>query len=192
MRERAKVALLAQTLRNRFFQELRTERKIGYVVFATPLTLRRTPGLALVLQSDTAPPERLVEEAEAFLDRFDAVLRAMPGAELERHRRSVESELLEAETQLDERTAWYWAEIGRERYEFDSRERFLEAVRAITREELVTAWREVILAPETARGVVIAVSAGERPDDADPRLLGAQPITDIAAFKRELRYFGEK
>ena len=191
VRERAKLALLAQALRNRFFHELRTERKIGYVVFANPLTLRRVPGLALVLQSDTAPPERLVEEVEAFLDRFDAVLRGMPGAEFERHRRALESELLEADTQLDERTAWYWAEIGRERYGFDSRERFLRAVRAVDREELVATWREVVLAPETARGLIIAVSPG-KPADAGPLLLGARPIADVAAFKRELEYFGEK
>ena len=123
---------------------------------------------------------------DAFVERFEAVLGSMSEEDFERHRRAVESALLEAETRLDERTGRYWTEIQRERYEFDSRERFLEAVRAITREELLAAWREVVLAPETARGVVVAVSAGEPPDDADPLLLGARPIADVAAFKREL------
>lgn len=191
VRERAKLALIAQAVGNRFFQELRTERKIGYVVFASPLTLRGVPGLAFVVQSDTSPPEVLREEVEAFAERFEAVLSGMSDEDFERHRRAVESALLEAETRLDERTDRYWAEIRRERFEFDSRERFLEAVRALTREELLAAWREVVLAPETARGVVVAVSAGEPPDDG-PLLLGARPIADVAAFKRELRYFGEE
>ena len=190
--ERAKLALIAQAAGNRFFRELRTERKIGYVVFASPLTLRGAPGLALVVQSDTSPPEVLRAEVEAFVERFDAALGGLSDEDFERHRRAVESALLEAETRLDERTDRYWTEIQRERYEFDSRERFLEAVRALTREELVAAWREVVLAPETARGVVVAVSAGERPDAADPLLLGARPIADVAAFKRGLRYFGER
>ena len=190
--ERAKLALIAQAVGNRFFQELRTERKIGYVVFASPLTLRGVPGLAFVVQSDTSPPEVLREEVEAFVERFEAVLGGMSEEDFERHRRAVESALLEADTRLEERTGRYWTEIQRERYEFDSRERFLDAVRAITREELLAAWREVVLAPETARGVVVAVSAGEPPDDADPLLLGARPITDVAAFKRGLRYFGEE
>ena len=189
--ERAKLALIAQAVGNRFFQELRTERKIGYVVFASPLTLRGAPGLAFVVQSDTSPPEVLREEVESFVERFDAVLGGMSDEDFERHRRAVESALLEAETRLDERTGRYWTEIQRERYEFDSRERFLETVRALTREELLAAWREVVLAPETARGVVVAVSA-KKPPDAAPLLLGAQPITDAAAFKRELRYFGER
>ena len=188
--ERAKLALLAQTVGSRFFHELRTERNIGYVVYATPLTLRRAPGLALVVQSDTTPPGSLVEELEAFLGRFDSVLRGMPGAEFERHRRAVESQLLEADTQLDERTSRYWSEIGRERYGFDSRERFLAALRAITREELVAAWREVVTAPETARGLVIAVSA-EKPPETGSLLLGARRIADVRAFKHGLRYFDE-
>ena len=166
--ERAKLALVAQAVGNRFFQELRTERKIGYVVFASPLSLRGVPGLALVVQSDTSPPEVLREEVEAFVERFDAALGGLSDEDFERHRRAVESALLEAETRLDERTERYWTEIRRERYEFDSRERFLGAVRALTREELLTAWREVVVAPETARGMVVAVSAGEPPDDAGP------------------------
>ena len=187
--ERAKLALIFQAAGNRFFHELRTERKIGYVVFASPLTLRGVPGLAFVVQSDTSPPEVLREEVEAFVERFEAVLGSMSEEDFERHRRAVESALLEAETRLDERTERYWSEIQRERYEFDSRERLLEAVRALTREQLLTAWREVVLAPETARGVVVVVSAG-KPPDAGPLVLGARPIADVAAFKRGLKYFG--
>ena len=188
--ERAKIALIAQAVGTRFFHELRTERTLGYVVFATPLTLRRVPGLALVVQSDTTPPGSLVKEVEAFLERFDSVLRGMSDAEFQRHRRAVESELLEADTHLDERTARYWAEIGRERYEFDSRERFLAALRAITRDELAAAWRAMVTAPKSARGVVVAVSAG-KPPDTGPHLLGAWRIANVGEFKRGLRYFGE-
>jgi len=191
VRERARVALIAQTIRNRFFLELRTERRIGYVVYATPLTLRAVPGLAFVVQSDTIPPATLLKEVEEFLDRFDATLRDMSHEELERHRRAVESELLEAVTQLDERTARYWAEIGRERYGFDSRKRFLEAVRAITRDELLAAWRDVVADPASASGVAVAVSARPPPDDG-PVLFGAKRIADGEAFRRGLRYFDEK
>ena len=189
--ERAKLALIAQTLRTRFFHELRTERNIGYVVYATPLTLRRAPGLALVVQSDTTSPDFLVKVMEDFLVRFDSLLHAMPDAEFERHRRTVESELLQAETHLDERTSRYWADIGRERYGFDSRERFLAALRAITRDGLMATWREVVTAPETARGVVVVVSAGTPPEPF-PSLDGAQPIDDVHEFKRGLRYFDDR
>ena len=188
--ERAKIALIAQSTGNRFFHELRTEREIGYIVFATPLTMLDVPGLALVVQSPSSPPETLHRHVDAFLDRSGAALRDMPRAVFERHRSTVESSLLEAETRLDERTARYWDEIDREHFEFDRRERFLDAVRAVTQDQLVDAWRDLAAAPETARGVVVAVSTREPPASGDA-FRGAEPVADAAACKRRQRYFDE-
>ena len=49
----------------------------------------------------------------------------------------------------------------------------------------------MVLAPETARGVLVAVSPG-KPPDAGPLLLGARPIADAGEFRRGLQYFDEK
>lgn len=159
--ERATMALLAQAAGNRFFHELRTEREIGYIVFATLFPLLEVPGLALVVQSPSTPPEALHREVDGFIDRFGGVLRDMPPSVFERHRAAVESALLEAETQLDERTERYWHAIDREHYGFDRRERLLEAVRAVGRDDLAGAWRDLVADPDTARGLVVAVSSRE-------------------------------
>ena len=188
--ERALFALLAQATGNRFFHEIRTEREIGYIVFATPLPVLGVPGLALVIQSPSTPPEALHLQVESFLDRSGAALRDMPPAVFERHRAAVESVLLKAETRLDERTARYWYEIDRENYEFDRRERLREAVGAVTRDDLENAWRDLVTAPETARGVVVAVS-NRRPPPSGEAFQGAEPVADGAAFKRRQRYFDE-
>ena len=148
--ERARIALIVQATENRFFHELRTEREIGYIVFATFMPLLDVPGLALVVQSPSNPPETLQLHVDSFLDRSTAALRDMPRAVFERHRGAVESSLLEEETRLDERTGRYWHAIDREHYEFDRRERLLEAVRAVTRDELVDAWHDLVTGPETA------------------------------------------
>ena len=46
--ERAKIALIVRAMRDRFFHELRAERKIGYIAFTTFLPMLEVPGLALV------------------------------------------------------------------------------------------------------------------------------------------------
>ena len=186
--ERATMALLAQATGNRFFHELRTEREMGYIVFATLLPVLDVPGLALVVQSPSHPPETLHRHVDSFLHRSGAALRDMPPAVFERHRAAVESALMEAETRLDQRTERYWGEIDREHYEFDRRERLLEAVRAVTRDDLADAWRDRIIAPETARGVVVAVS-GRAPPASGEAFRGAEPVADPGAFKRGQRYF---
>ena len=186
--ERATMALLAQSAGNRFFHELRTEREIGYIVFATLFPLLEVPGLALVIQSPSTPPEALHREVDAFIDRFGGALRDMPQTVFERHRTAVESALLEAETQLDDRTERYWYEIDREHYGFDRRERLLEAVRAVVRDDLADAWRDLVADPEAARGLVVAVSSRE-PSASGQVFGGADAVTDAAAFKRGLGYF---
>ena len=186
--ERAAMALLAQSAGNRFFHELRTEREIGYIVFATLFPLLEVPGLALVIQSPSTPPEALHREVDAFIDRFGGALRDMPQAVFERHRTAVESALLEAETQLDDRTERYWYEIDREHYGFDRRERLLEAVRAVVRDDLADAWRDLVADPEAARGLVVAVSS-RKPSVSGQAFGGADAVTDAVAFKRGLGYF---
>ena len=199
--ERAKVALIAQALGNRFFHELRTEREIGYVVFATPMPVLDVPGLALVVQSPSNPPEVLHGHVESFLGRFGAALRDMSPAVFERHRAAVESALLETETRLDERTARYWNAIDREQYEFDQRERLVEAVRAITPDGIAHAYRDLVLAPGSARRVVVAVSgresatgisgSGQEPAASGRAFRGAETVVDAGAFKGRQRYFDD-
>ena len=188
--ERAKLALIARATREGFFHELRTERGIGYIALATFLPVLDVPGLALVIQSPSNPPETLHRHVDAFIERCGAVLREMPGAVFERHRAAVESPLRKAETRLGERTARYWSEIDRENHEFDRRERFLEAVHAVTRDELADAVRDLVAAPETARGGVVAVSNRE-PPPGDEVFRGAVPVVDADAFKRGRRCFDE-
>ena len=188
--QRAVTALLAQATRNRFYHELRTEREIGYIVFATLMPVLEVPGLALVVQSPSNPPETLHRHVAAFVERTGGALRDMPPAVFERHRAAVESALLEAETRLDQRTARYWNEIDRENHAFDHRERLLEAVRAVTRDALADAWRDLFADPGTARGVVVAVSAGE-PAAAGRAFAGAEPVADVGAFRRGQRYFDQ-
>ena len=185
---RAMMGLIAQAIENRFFHELRTEREIGYIVFATLMPLLEVPGLVLVVQSPNTPPERLHREVDAFLQRTGDVLRDMPDAEFERHRATVESALLEADTRLDDRTGRYWYEIDREHFDFDWREQLLAALRGITREEVAQAWRDIVTAPDTSRRVIVAVS-GQQPAALDGPLGDTQPVANAGEFKRHQQYF---
>ena len=188
--ERATMAMLAQATANRFFHELRTEREIGYIVFATLLPVLEVPGLALVIQSPSTPPEDLHGHVESFIRRTSVALRDMPRVVFERHRTAVESYLLEAETRLDDRTERYWGEIDLEHFEFDRRERLVEAVRAVARDELADAWHDLFVAPETARGIVVAVSAAESPT-LGASFGGVESVIDAGTFKLGQRYFDE-
>ncbi|GIS91092.1 MAG: hypothetical protein CM1200mP20_11330 [Pseudomonadota bacterium] len=115
--------LLGQLLESPFHQALRTQQKMGYVVFAGFMPLRRVPGLVFLVQSPDRTPDEIETAIEDFLRGFSRTLAAMPGDVFEQHRQSILMRINTPDQRLGERSARYWHEIDREAYAFDSRER---------------------------------------------------------------------
>jgi secreted Zn-dependent insulinase-like peptidase len=184
--DRALVALLGEVLSSPFFDVLRTERQLGYVVYSTPVSILEVPGLAFVVQSPTTGPEALADHIERFLRDHAGVVESMDEQTLGRHRASVISRILEREPRLDVRSARYWTEIDRRHLAFDSREQLAEALRAIDREAFVNAYRS-LLVNAGRRGIAIEVAgtshAGPRAPADHSAASGASVIEDARVFK---------
>jgi secreted Zn-dependent insulinase-like peptidase len=189
---RAKAALLSQIVSPAFFEELRTERQLGYIVFASQMTMLETPGLALVVQSPIAGPDALSKHMNAFVRSFHSKLKNMSSEEFERHKRALVNNVLEEETQLQERTNRYWSELDQENYEFDLRQRMASAVGGITLDDLESFYGGVVLSD--ARKEISVHVAGTRHAGGQPagqslaygeRILVSSP----EAFKKGRSFF---
>ena len=130
LQEAANTLLLQQIIRSPFFNELRTERQLGYIVFATSLTLKDVPGTLLVVQSPTATIDTLVDEVHGFLQRFADQL----PVELELHKQAVLTQLRESPQNLNEQGERYWQEILAEALKFDRRDKLIATVDGISAE----------------------------------------------------------
>ena len=151
---RARVGLLMNMLGPAFFEALRTEKKLGYIVFASHMTILETPGIAMVVQSPIADPGALQGHIEAFLDAYDERIASLDEATFEKHKAALLGDLLEADSTLDDRTQRYWNELDRELYSFDLRERLAAAVREVTLEELQASYRDLLRGRDSRRLVV--------------------------------------
>ncbi len=169
----AKSALVSQIVSPAFFEELRTERQLGYIVFASQMTMLEVPGLVLVVQSPIAGPDELAQHVNAFIRSFHSELKGIGGDALERHKRALVNNILEEETQLQERTNRYWSELDQEHYRFDFRQQLAAAVEAITLDELERFYTRVSLSD--ARKQVAVHVAGTRH-------AGGQPATQSLAY----------
>ena len=69
-----------------FYSQLRTEKQLGYVVFETPLPLRKAPGLAFVVQSPVADPLTLETHISSFMDEMGEQMLSMTDAQLEKYK----------------------------------------------------------------------------------------------------------
>jgi secreted Zn-dependent insulinase-like peptidase len=187
---RARFGLMGQILARSFFHELRTERQLGYVVFASPMPLLQVPGLVFVVQSPDTDPAALSAHVEDFLESQTKQILTMPDAVFDEHKRGLITLILEKEKNLQERSDRYWIELDNERYEFDSRERLAAAVEAISKEDLAAFYRQALLGQERKQLSVQAVGRAHHDTLVGGESESAPPlIVDSRRFKRGQSFF---
>ena len=178
--ERARFMLLAQMLSAPFYNDLRTEKQLGYVVFATPFPLVEVPGVAFVAQSPVADVTRLASEVHRFLGEFSTRLTDMSAEDFERDRAAVVARVREEDTSLSDRSRRYWAELDREQFGFDTRERVVEAVEQFEKDSFALFYRRALLGEARRELSVLAQQAAVGNAIADTRALD-----DVGRFKAE-------
>ncbi len=140
--EKARWRLLAQILRSPFYNRLRTEQQLGYVVAAVPWEKERLPGLLLLVQSTAVPAAEAERRIQAFVDAVPALLEAMDEETFATHKAGLTTRLREKDRNLLERTLRYLDNIERGREGFDFRRRLADEVERIDREALLAFVRQ--------------------------------------------------
>ena len=187
---RARMALLVKLMAPTFFEELRTEKQLGYIVFATNMTILETPGVAFIVQSPIADPTALQEHVDAFVREFAEVVDKLDADTFERHRSALINELLEADSTLEDRTDRYWTELDREYYAFDLREKLAGAIEAVSLEDFQQSYRRFLLGDDRRR---LAVRAQGRQHTAAAQAPGGGSedtvIRHAPSFKQRKGFF---
>lgn len=132
--DRAATSLTAQIMSSGFFQELRTEQQLGYVVGTYDYAKEDVPGLVMLVQSPIADASAVAAAMQAFMLGVEPALDA---AQFERHKESLVSDILRPDKNLNERAEYYWQSIARKEWGFDSRQSLADAVQALT----LPAWK---------------------------------------------------
>lgn len=174
--ERARFRLLAQIISSPFYEDIRTTRQLGYIVYATPFEMLETPALGFVVQSPTASQGEIDQAVREFTTGFEETLGNINKERLEREKQAVISSILEQDRQLGEISGRYWREIDRGADGFDSREQLAEAVKAVSIEDLKTTFKDAVLNRDRA---LRAVTGGEglSANEARDLILQQPPVT---------------
>lgn len=157
----ARLAVLGQLLETPFYQRLRTEQQLGYVVNAGYSPMLDAPGISLLVQSPDTDSEAIQDHIDAFLDGFGERLAGLDDAALSPYRQAVHDALLERDTSLAGRTNRLWRELANGDIGFDRRQRLAERTLAVTADALREAW------PSLREAAVARVSfdPGDAPSD---------------------------
>lgn len=137
----AHMQVLRQILQPAFFDQLRTEKQLGYVVSLVPLPLRTLEGSAFVVQSPTIGEAELVKEIDEFLSRQKSAI----AANLGENREAISRRLREPSRSLAEQADRFWNAIVNGDYDFQRQASLAEAVDAVTEETLADYYQAAML-----------------------------------------------
>ncbi|WP_299199193.1 insulinase family protein [uncultured Amphritea sp.] len=183
---RAEYALLSEIISAPFYSSLRTEQQLGYVVFATSLSMRNAPGLAFVVQSPNTNPIGLEQQIDIFIDKMKSSLNEMDETELEAFKSSVISRINQKENRMGELTERYWQEIDRGDLNFDSREQLTESIRNLTLDDLRQGFN---LLPQ--RRLTVRSFGEQHRSGVDKKELERMSDTEIARLKKADQFVPE-
>lgn len=149
--DRAATALSVQAIKSGFFQQLRTEQQLGYVVGAISWPQMDVPGMVLLIQSPNTPAPEVLKHMDAFMAAAPA---SIDDGQFERHRAALLAEITRPDKNLIERAEFFWQSLGRSQYDFDSREHLAEAVRKLSLNNWRSYFERVFLAEPHSLQVV--------------------------------------
>lgn len=152
--DRGATTLTAHIIKTGFFQQLRTEQQLGYVVSAFSWPQLDVPGLVLLIQSPSASAPEVTDAIEAYMD---GVVDSLDEEQFLRYRKSLVAEILRPDKNLWERAEFYWQSIAKKEFDFDGRQQLAEAVRGLTLEEWRAYFTDVF---RTQPGSLLVVAPG--------------------------------
>ena len=161
LEERAKVLLLGEMLSSPFYNSLRTEKQLGYVVSAFASNHSRVPGLAMLVQSPVANEAELRREFNQFITDYNADVSALTDQDIERYQASVLSSLEEKPKNLAEMNGRFMESVGLGYRQFNFRPELAAAVRAVTVSSLQDAFQRLLLDRRRALWIQTADSSAE-------------------------------
>ena len=155
---RAMAALTAQIVSADYFEDLRTEQQLGYVVSAFSWPRLQVPAVVFMVQSPTANAPTLLEATRVFLSAV-----APDRQTFMRHRTALLADIQQPHKNIGEQSEYFWREIARREPGFDSRQRLAEAVQSVSREQWLSWFRAHLLEQPAALAVVAAGADGALP-----------------------------
>jgi len=141
---RARMSLLTQILSAPYYQYMRTEQQLGYVVVATAFPQQTVPGLLFVVQSPTATPNEIMQQSQIFFENFAPQLAATTPEEFAAFKEGLVTLLLEKAKNMPEKAGQFWQEITVGRYSFDTRSAIAEQVKTLTLDDIITLYNDAI------------------------------------------------
>jgi len=146
-----KTKVLGQFLQEPFFNQLRTQQQLGYVVMSRPCDTRDVMGIQFLVQSPKRSCAHLVKCVNDYLEEMRIRVDQMTEEEFQVQVGAVLSRLQEKDISHSQRHARHWNEIATHYYDFERQQNDIEAIQRLTLEDLKAHFTATFFSSESKR-----------------------------------------
>lgn len=138
------IELISSIVSEPFYNELRTQKQLGYIVSSGLRGLAGTRTLSFVVQSSVAPSAKLTVEIINFLDSVESnLIEKLALGDLSVYVRSLIDRKTEPDKELSVEVTRNWNEIASGRLQFDRLVNEAAALLEVGKEDLLEYWRNL-------------------------------------------------
>ncbi|QGM80056.1 pitrilysin [Otariodibacter oris] len=176
--------LLKNIISRWYFDDLRTDKQLGYVVQATNTRIGKTSGLQFLVQTPTVSTANVMEHNQRFFGDTLAKLKAMSDEEFEKYRSSLLEVLQFKPESLSQEFSQFVSDFARDNEKFDRKDQVIELVKKMTKPNIVDFYQDAVI---DQTGLVFASQAiGKNENINQPaKFDGFDKVTDIEALQKE-------
>lgn len=144
----ANAYLLNNLLGTWFFDQLRTQEQLGYVVSVDTRCVGKQTGLQFTVQSNGHTPAQLYQRYQAFYQQaWQQLQKLKEPREFAAYQRGLLKRLQQKPTTLTCEAAPWVQDFLKERLSFDSQAQLIARVKALTAEEVLQFYQQAVLRP---------------------------------------------
>ncbi|MGX2974817.1 pitrilysin [Ursidibacter arcticus] len=141
----SRASLLKNIISRWYFDDLRTDKQLGYVVYATTTAVGKTSGLQFLVQSPTASAQTIMQHNERFFAETFTKLKEMPQAEFEKYRNSLIELLQHKPESLEQEFSEYLTDFARGNNKFNRKTQIIEQIKQLSQQDIISFYQKAVI-----------------------------------------------
>lgn len=180
----ARASLLKDIIGRWYFDDLRTEKQLGYVVYAFNSRIGKTAGLSFAVQSPNTTPKGIMEHNNRFFKETADKLNAMSEQEFVKYRESLVAKLERKPESLEQEFSRYTSDVDENNAKFDSLPKLIDLVKGLQKQDLIDFYQNTVMQPQGLVFASQALGTKATEQDAVP-FAGFEKVESIEKLQKE-------
>lgn len=141
----SRAMLIKDIISRWYFDDLRTDKQLGYVVHAAINRIGKTSGLHFLVQSPTASIQTIQQHNERFFKETLEKLQKMSAEEFEKYRSSLIEVLNHKPESLEQEMSEFSLDFSRGNPNFDHKPKIIERVKGLSKQDLIEFYQQAVI-----------------------------------------------